>query len=187
MNEKKYSVAEFAKLAGISKQAVYKQISNLNSQIQPYLDRSGRTVEIYEIALTEIYNLKINHDIPRVNEVKPEIKPEEIHIDNPEQPENSTLNNQNSQVEVDYIQFLKEQVAQKDKIIEELQQSIREKDSQIKDLTFKLADLAQQAQQIAGQAQYLQANDKKLLIEKPLDSDNKKPSFWARLKARGKA
>ena len=36
------SIAEFAEKAGVSKQAIYKQVNNENSQLAPYILREGK-------------------------------------------------------------------------------------------------------------------------------------------------
>ena len=51
------SIAEFAEKAGVSKQAIYKQVGNENSQIAPYLLRDGKRTLIKVSALRELYKV----------------------------------------------------------------------------------------------------------------------------------
>ena len=51
------SIAEFAEKAGVSKQAIYKQVNNENSQLAPYIVREGRRTLIKTIALAELYKV----------------------------------------------------------------------------------------------------------------------------------
>jgi hypothetical protein len=114
-----YSVKEFAKLAGVSTQAIYKQIGNDNSQIQPYVIRKGRLYYIKSDALIELYNQETTQDNPnstKSNSIPTEENPEETQ----EQPGEKTRDNPRESLENDYIEFLKAQIVQKDREIEEL-------------------------------------------------------------------
>ena len=59
------NVAEFAALAGVSKQAIYKQVHNKNSQLAPYVIRIGRGHKIDVRALKELYQA----EIPKLGEL----------------------------------------------------------------------------------------------------------------------
>lgn len=74
---KNYTIAKFAEKAGVSKQAIYKQISNANSQIAPYIIKDGHRTLIDGTALSILYG------------VEPEISTSSTR----EQPELSTISN----------------------------------------------------------------------------------------------
>ena len=59
VNVEYLSIAEFAERAGVSKQAIYKQIGNENSQIAPYILREGKRTLIKVSALRELYKVDI--------------------------------------------------------------------------------------------------------------------------------
>lgn len=164
------SIAEFAEKAGVSKQAIYKQVGNENSQIAPYLLRDGKRTLIKVSALRELYKVdteNLTFTTPTEDAGQPETTPKgksEVEettppttLDNPtEQPikPNSTLENQ--PISTDYIEFLKAQVAElkaeRDAVEKRLSATIAEKDSIIKDQSAQLAQLAQQVAQIADKA-----------------------------------
>lgn len=164
------SIAEFAEKAGVSKQAIYKQVGNENSQIAPYLLRDGKRTLIKVSALRELYKVdteNLTFTTPTGDAGQPEATPiGESKVDEPtpqtatgnptDQPikPNSTLENQ--PISTDYIEFLKAQVAElkaeKDAVEKRLSATIAEKDSIIKDQSAQLAQLAQQVAQIADKA-----------------------------------
>ena len=164
------SIAEFAEKAGVSKQAIYKQVGNENSQIAPYLLRDGKRTLIKVSALRELYKVdteNLTFTTPTEDAGQPEATPigkskvdeptPQTATDNPtDQPikPNSTLENQ--PISTDYIEFLKAQVAElkaeKDAVEKRLSATIAEKDSIIKDQSAQLAQLAQQVAQIADKA-----------------------------------
>lgn len=164
------SIAEFAEKAGVSKQAIYKQVNNENSQIAPYLLRDGKRTLIKVSALRELYKVdteNLTFTTPTEDTEQPEATPigkskvgeptPQTATDNPtDQPikPNSTLENQ--PISTDYIEFLKAQVAElkaeKDAVEKRLSATIAEKDSIIKDQSAQLAQLAQQVAQIADKA-----------------------------------
>ena len=51
------TIAEFAEKAGVSKQAIYKQVNNENSQITPFILREGKRTLIKVSALSELYGV----------------------------------------------------------------------------------------------------------------------------------
>lgn len=170
VNVEYLSIAEFAERAGVSKQAIYKQIGNENSQIAPYILREGKRTLIKVSALMELYKVDIEETTfttPKEGIEQPKsTQTEVVEVEtptpqiNPDQPQkqpikpNSTLENQ--PISTDYIEFLKAQVAElkaeKDAVEKRLSATIAEKDSIIKDQSAQLAQLAQQVAQIADKA-----------------------------------
>ena len=175
------SIAEFAKAAGVSKQAVYKQINSEKSQLTPYLHRQGKKVSIHFSALADLYGVEYEN----TTDLTPEV--EEIATDTTQEveekttnttfstPENSTLPTystpENQQISTDYIDFLKGEIAelkaQKEQTEQRLTATIQEKDQIIKSQADQLADLAQKVAAIANNAimttsqqQYLTAAEK---------------------------
>ena len=164
------SIAEFAEKAGVSKQAIYKQVNNENSQIAPYLLRDGKRTLIKVSALRELYkvdteNLTFTTPTEDAGATQPtpkgksevEEQPPQTTLDNPtDQPNNPISTLENQPISTDYIEFLKAQVAElkaeKDAVEKRLSATIAEKDSIIKDQSAQLAQLAQQVAQIADKA-----------------------------------
>lgn len=164
------SIAEFAEKAGVSKQAIYKQVGNENSQIAPYLLRDGKRTLIKVSALRELYKVdteNLTFTTPTEDAGQPEATPKgeskverttpQTTIDNPaEQPDNPFSTIENQPISTDYIEFLKAQVAElkaeKEAVEKRLNATITEKDNIIKDQSAQLAQLAQQVAQIADKA-----------------------------------
>ena len=164
------SIAEFAEKAGVSKQAIYKQVGNENSQIAPYLLRDGKRTLIKVSALRELYKVdteNLTFTTPAEDTEQPEATPKgesvveettpPTTLDNPtKQPNNPISTQENQPLSTDYIEFLKAQVAElkaeKDAVEKRLSATIAEKDSIIKDQSAQLAQLAQQVAQIADKA-----------------------------------
>lgn len=185
MEEVYLSVAEFAEAAGVSKQAVYKQVNNENSQISPYILRDGKRTLIKATALNELYGVdttyttQSTHLTTQLNDEENENQPSPIETEVEEttppdienQPVNPETTQNNQPVSTDYIEFLKAEIAElkADKAEREQQfnNTIKEKDDIIKQQTEQLANLAQQIADIASKAiittsqqQYLTAAEK---------------------------
>ena len=164
------SIAEFAEKAGVSKQAIYKQVGNENSQIAPYLLRDGKRTLIKVSALRELYKVdteNLTFTTPTEDAGQPEATPKgeskveettpQTTADNPtQQPDNPFSTIENQPISTDYIEFLKAQVAElkaeKEAVEKRLNATITEKDNIIKDQSAQLAQLAQQVAQIADKA-----------------------------------
>ena len=164
------SIAEFAEKAGVSKQAIYKQVGNENSQIAPFVLREGKRTLIKVSALCELYGVDTTHltftsptedteatQTTQDNKPKVEEPTPQTTADNPvSQPINPVSTPNNQPISTDYIEFLKAQVAdlkaEKDAVEQRLNATIQEKDSIIKEQSAQLAQLAQQVAQIADKA-----------------------------------
>lgn len=194
------SIADFAEKAGVSKQAIYKQISNDNSQITPYILKDGKKTVIKISALNELYGVEIdfsNNSTQKSSLLNPDFNPtveEKSTQVNPEsQPFNPVSTPEFQPISTDYIEFLKTQVselkAEKAEIEHRLNSIIQEKDSIIKEQSAQLAELAQQVAQIADKAlittsqqQYLTAMDKSKDEPSQIDTvpvePQSKSDFW---------
>ena len=204
------SVSEFALSAGVSKQAIYKQISNENSQIYPYLLKDGKRTFIKISALRELYGVDIEKtnfattqmgknaaiSTPNKGEVvesKPQVETCANHEEQPLQP---TSTQENQPISTDYIEFLKAQItelkAEKNDMEKRLNTTIQEKDSIIQGQAAQLAELAQRVAQIADKAlvatsqqQYLTALEKAGEREEPefapVDAEKPKSSVFRRI------
>ena len=202
MTEANYiPIAEFADRAGVSKQAIYKQVNNENSQIIPYIQRTGKKTLINISALKELYGVDIEKStqketpvLDKVEETTPQTTPS-----NPkEQPIKPEPTPEIQPDTTQYIAFLMAQIqdlqTEKREAEQRLNATIEEKDRIIKEQSAQLAQLAQQMALIADKAliatsqqQYLTAIDKnekqdKELLEhdvKPIEPEKKR--FWAKL------
>lgn len=121
MAKQKYlTISEFAKLKGVSNQAVYKQLTTKLSKYVVVVDNKKMLkIECVEdFGLNQVDNNQVKVDNQNINQV----------------------DNQN-----ELVQFLKQQIIEKDKQIEKLQESAEQKDKYIQEQGTKLADLIEQA------------------------------------------
>lgn len=179
------TIAEFAEQAGVSKQAIYKQVNNENSQISPYILRDGRRTLIKISALSALYGVDTTQSTVSTPEENPDTtqSTQEEGVGGEETTQETTYNEKENQpnkpsstpdiqpISTDYIDFLKAQVAElkaeKAEVEHRLSATIQEKDNIINDQAKQLAQLAQQVAQIADKAlvatsqqQYLTALEK---------------------------
>lgn len=171
------SIAEFAKEAGVSKQAIYKQINNPNSQIAPFIVREGKRVLLNKSALRELYGVELNlstistttddkettfttqkdkGEVEKETPATEKSNQENQPINHIEPKDNPVSTPSNQPISTDYIDFLKAQIAElkeeKVEVERRLNATIQEKDGIIKDQTAQLAQLAQQVAEIANKA-----------------------------------
>ena len=147
MTEANYiPIAEFADRAGVSKQAIYKQVNNENSQIIPYIQRTGKKTLINVSALKELYGVDIEKST--TNETLILDKVEETTLQTtPSNPKEQPIQPQATpEVQPDttqYIAFLMAQIqdlqTEKREVEQRLNATIEEKDRIIKDQSTQLA------------------------------------------------
>ena len=195
------SIAEFAEKAGVSKQAIYKQVNNENSQLAPYILREGKKTLIQISALSALYGVDTTQTTPinptataeqpistptgeiEVEETTPQTTPSNPK-NNPIQPEPTP---KNQPISTDYIEFLKAQLAEvkadRANTEQRLMATIQEKDAIIKEQSAQLAQLAKQVAQIADKAliatsqqQYLTAMEKTEKQVEPIQAEEQPPA-----------
>lgn len=188
------SISEFARLAMVSKQAIYKQISNEHSQLAPFVCQQGKRTLIKAEALKALYKVDLeNSTFSTCEGLK--IQPDSTDKIQPCQPDTE-----------DYIAFLKAEIAdlkeQENRHAEALAEKdriIQEQAKQLADLCQQVADIAQKALTTTAQQQYLMAYDRKAGEQKPIEaateqsvadesqnteqSEREHKGFFARLKA----
>ena len=184
------TISEFASLAGVSKQAVYKQASNKNSQLSPFVCQQGKRTLIKAEALKALYEVDLENSTLSTQNSTPE---SDVWLNNQPISTASGLNNQpeptpeiqpiqpkNQPDAEDYIAFLKAEIADlKDRqqeqenrhaeAIAEKDRIIQEQAKQLADLCQQVADIAQKALTTTAQQQYLMAYDRKAGEQKPIE------------------
>lgn len=198
------TVAEFAELAGVSKQNIYKQVHNSNSRLAPYIIRRGKGHKIKATALKELYgvettyttevNPKEDKEPTLTTPINPKEQPQPTPTNQEEQPKPTVSTQESQPLSTDYILFLKEQIAElktdKDETEKRLSATIQEKDKIIAEQSAQLAELAKQVADIANRAlittsqqQYLSAAEKAekqgTTEQEPIEE--KKKGFFKRL------
>lgn len=128
-------IQEFADRAGISRQAVTK-----NKQLAPYIrDTKPKTISTEALSL---FDHKESNPIPEESNPIPEESPTIPEESNPIPEESNPIPDPLCASILATIEALKTQLAEKDRII-------AEKDDQLRDLTKKVSDLAELSHNIA--------------------------------------
>lgn len=156
------SISEFARLAMVSKQAIYKQIRNEHSQLAPFVCQQGKRTLIKAEALKALYKVDLeNSTFSTCEGLK--IQPDSTDKIQPDTE--------------DYIAFLKAEIAdlkeQENRHAEALAEKdriIQEQAKQLADLCQQVADIAQKALTTTAQQQYLMAYDRKAGEQKPIEA-----------------
>ena len=177
------SISEFARLAMVSKQAIYKQISNEHSQLAPFVCQQGKRTLIKAEALKALY--KVDLENSTLSTRNSTISTKDSTFSTCEwlkiQPD-STDKIQPCQPKIqpdteDYIAFLKAEIAdlkeQENRHAEALAEKdriIQEQAKQLADLCQQVADIAQKALTTTAQQQYLMAYDRKAGEQKPIEA-----------------
>lgn len=170
MDEKEYlTVAEYARLRGVSTASVYKR---LDKSLKPWV----RVINGKKCLLTTVLTDLPDDSTQQVDNVVNNIPAESVNVENeePEEVENpgpeidNVENRKNVEkaevingVENRVIEVLTAEIERLRSENQEQRDIIREKDHQLQDFAMRFASLAEQAQTLAGQAQALHAADKK--------------------------
>lgn len=167
----------------VSKQAIYKQISNEHSQLAPFVCQQGKRTLIKAEALKALYKVDLENSTLSTRNSTISTKDstfstcEGLKI----QPD-STDKIQPCQPKIqpdteDYIAFLKAEIAdlkeQENRHAEALAEKdriIQEQAKQLADLCQQVADIAQKALTTTAQQQYLMAYDRKAGEQKPIEA-----------------
>ena len=175
----------------VSKQAIYKQISNEHSQLAPFVCQQGKRTLIKAEALKALYKVDLENSTFSTCEWL-KIQPDSTDKIQPDTE--------------DYIAFLKAEIAdlkeQENRHAEALAEKdriIQEQAKQLADLCQQVADIAQKALTTTAQQQYLMAYDRKAGEQKPIEAateqsvadesqnteqpEREHKGFFARLKA----
>lgn len=146
------SIKDFAELAGVSTQSVYKRIRKADNPIQPFLKREDNQLTIDKVALNVLYgvevdqtttqpSLKVGNSLQNDSEMKEDVK------ESKEIKEEATATNK-------VIDILREQLQAQRKDIEE-------KNTLIAELNNRLAEVTT----LLDQQQKLSIADKKRILE----------------------
>lgn len=149
------TIKEFAEMAGVSQQSIYKRLNKKDNPLQPYFKEveGKKFLRKTALALYEVeYAADIEDELP---EKEPEIKPEEKAAAAAAKPKEKRDNNER------LLDLLEQQLREKDKQLMEKDRQLLEKDKQLSSLLDRL----EEANQIINQQQQLTALDKKTILE----------------------
>ena len=168
----KLTIAQFAEVVGVSKQAIYKQVKNENSKLYPFIIFDGKTPLIKAEAVEALYHTIQPNSTQEVEKVEKE--------NQPIQPNSTPDFNQ-------ILATLTAQLAEKDKQIAKLQEQNaqqaeenRNKDKIIQEQLAKMNELLRNAQQLQAQSNILLLENKpEEAIENKIEDENKaKKKGW---------
>lgn len=163
---KKYTVAEFAEKAGISKQAVYKKIDSENFKVfvsyedgKTYIDeRALNLVAKYNSTrLNEVEQLEVETAKGQEGETAENNSEKEVEQSNAkaEQPLVETVEQPSLQALINQLEKKDEQIAFLQQQLDEAQKANREKDAHIMEQGTQLARLLEQANNLNQNNQIL--------------------------------
>ena len=146
------SIKEFAELAGVSTQSVYKRIRKTDNPIQPFLKKEDNQLTIDKVALRVLYDVEVDQTT-----TQPSLK-----VGNPLQNDNKTKEDVKESKEI------KEEATASNKVIDILREQlqaqrkdIEEKNTLITELNNRLAEVTT----LLDQQQKLSIADKKRILE----------------------
>lgn len=143
------SIKNFAELAGVSTQSIYKRIRKTDNPIQPFLKREDNQLTIDKVALNVLYGIEVDQTT-----TQPSLK-----VENPLQNDSETKEN---------VKETKEEATASNKVIDILREQlqaqrkdIEEKNTLIAELNHRLAEVTT----LLDQQQKLSIADKKRILE----------------------
>ena len=181
------TIAEYCEYMGISKQAVY---SKLNKALKPYVIEIDRKKYIDSLIFTDYHSQEkdpteevkdsqgnstppVNDSQGRSRQFNPNSQGYSMEEVKDSQEQSRPKVNDSQGQSSDFLKFLQEQIAEKDKQIallqkqaEDLAQSNREKDTHILEQANKITMLLEQSQELQRNSQFLLATTNKNEQEK---------------------
>lgn len=169
MEKKVISVAEYAKIRGVSVTAVY---NRLKTTLNPYLTEDEKGRKCLKIEVLEAEGLE------------KESKMEESEVEKDSKP----VENVENTVENPLLKGLKEQLAEKERRIQELEKEnarlqsvVEENNKQLLEQSNKLIELIEQSNRLAASAHILLAEKKKEQNQTPIFIEEESKGFFKRL------
>lgn len=141
-------IKEFAEIAGVSQQSIYKRLNKKDNPLQPYFKEVEGKKFLRKSALS-LYEVEAAAGI---EPEQPEEEPEEKAAAKPKEKKDSNER---------LLDLLEQQLQEKDRQLQEKDRQLQEKDKQLGSLLQRL----EEANQIINQQQQLTAIDKKSMLE----------------------
>jgi len=159
--KERLTIKEFAEVAKVSPQSIYKRLKKKDNPIQAYMIEEGEQIFLRSEALAELYRIEIEKTTSQ-----PSLKVEQPKIESKEKQENATKVKEDIEQTASFkvIEILREQ-------IEAQRKDIENKNKQIEELNNRLAETTL----LLDQQQKLSIADKKqlLLLEEKNNKSNK--------------
>ena len=167
MNQKEYlTIKEFAEVAGVSTQSVYKRLA---TSLQPYVKEVANQRMLNIRALQNVYGIEVGNSC----------KPKRQEVVNGCQPKN-----EEKTYHEERIRELMEQVHELEIRLSEKEALIKEKDSHIEDLRSQVDHLKKEVEHLHEDLQIEKKSNLLLLAQKNEEiavlEDQKKEPWWRR-------
>lgn len=167
MDQKEYlTIKEFADIAGVSTQSVYKRLA---TSLQPYVKEVDNQKVLNIQALQDIYGIEVGNSC----------KPKRQEVVN-----GCKLKNEEKAYHEEHIRELMEQVHELEIRLSEKESLIKEKDSHILDLQAQVEHLKKEVELLHEDLQIEKKSNMLLLVQKNEEiavlEDQKKEPWWRR-------
>lgn len=167
------TIAEFAELVGVSKQALYKQAKSENSKLAPFIETQGKMLFIKASALKEVYGVECDVSTiqptiqPKDESIKPistPIQPQEVEEVEKVKPDNQPHSTPIQPILEQVIAALQGQLEEKDRQISRLQEQAAEQAAEMREKDKIIQDQLTQMNELLRNSQMLQAQANKYLL-----------------------
>lgn len=174
MSYRLLTVKEVAEIANVSTQYIYKLMKN---RLQTYVVEIDNQKQLKDTVITEYFDNELQTVATKNEENTPEI--------------NNQFATGANQNDIDFLEYLKsdiqnknKQLELKDKIIDDKENIIKEKDIYIKELTEKITELTDKLAILFENSQQLQQNQQLLEAQNKRDENEKnsvKQNFFKKM------
>ena len=149
-------IKQFAEIAGVSVQSIYKRLKKQNNPLQPYFKEVDGKKFLRRSALLNVYGIE-DPVVPLHRAIEEDQPLHEAEPMREEKPASAAAEKKDPTERL--LDLLEQQLKEKDQQLKEKDKQIQEKDEQINSLLDRLADITR----VADQQQKLSAADKGLL------------------------
>lgn len=156
MNKDYIGIAEFAEIAGVSVQSIYKRLKKKDNPLQPYYKEVEGKKLLRRSALLNVYGIE-DPVVPLQRAIEEDQPIYEAAAEKKDQPASDPTAKKDPTERL--LDLLEQQLKEKDLQLKEKDKQIQEKDEQISSLLNRLEDITR----VADQQQKLSAADKGLL------------------------
>lgn len=175
MAKELFTIPEFAEVVGIKKQGIYEQVKNSNSKLFPYVVLKGKKAYIKFEALEKVYGITVKQEQETQGENQDSQGESQ---DSQEQKQEGQAGKQDKQGESQEPRQEKQGASQgtEREIIEFLQEQLRERDKQINGLLQMLAYEQQAHQKTLLQLEEARGNttaEAEAQEQEPIEEDNR--------------
>lgn len=156
MNKDYIGIAEFAEIAGVSVQSIYKRLKKKDNPLQPYYKEVEGKKFLRRSALLNVYGIE-DPVVPLQRAIEEDQPIHEAAAEKKDPPTSDPIEKKDPTERL--LDLLEQQLKEKDLQLKEKDKQIEEKDEQISSLLNRLEDITR----VADQQQKLSAADKGLL------------------------